>query len=297
MPYSFDSTPGNLGYFAYEESFPWGDMTSYTHAGAPYTYIEKRVDPDASTAGIMRPEAVVSHILLEGAAILDFQINPGKVVAYEMVPQRGYTVWPGGLHRIRNIGDRPAVVVGVTEPRISATERVAGELEPFGHDESMTWDIAVTTPHTSKPAPAVTNSEYYERMAEGWDPYFLLESYSRVAVTPWGQERFSTFPGIPYAFSAMEIAAGAMLSLHSHDRRSETHVCFQGDVNLYEEVEPGRIVECKMMPKRGYTVEPGQFHSMKNVGDRPAIVIGTSGPRIDTTHRLADVYGRVGSTH
>jgi mannose-6-phosphate isomerase len=109
---------------------------------------------------------------------------------------------------------------------------------------------------------------------------------------PWGYEDIFA-ENERYAGKILHLDAGQSLSLQYHERKDETLYVLFGEVELLVE-EDGRLVERLLTRGDTYRIRPGVRHRMS--AKSPADLVEVSSPELDDVVRLADAYGRAGTT-
>jgi mannose-6-phosphate isomerase len=115
----------------------------------------------------------------------------------------------------------------------------------------------------------------------------------RVVPKPWGEERIFA-EGSRYAGKLLLIRSGESLSLQYHDRKDETIHVLDGTLGLFVE-RGGAHSDLRLSPGEGFHVAPGTRHRMF-APDGDVLVVEVSTPELDDVVRLADRYGREGTT-
>jgi len=115
----------------------------------------------------------------------------------------------------------------------------------------------------------------------------------RVVPKPWGEERIFAETG-RYAGKLILIRAGESLSYQYHERKEETVHVLEGVLGL--EVErAGEKADLRLAPGETFHVDPGTRHRMY-AGEADCLVVEVSTPELDDVVRLADRYGREGTS-
>lgn len=116
---------------------------------------------------------------------------------------------------------------------------------------------------------------------------------ARIVPKPWGEERIFAETG-RYAGKLILIRAGESLSYQYHVRKEETVHVLEGTLGL--EVErAGEKADLRLVPGETFHVDPGTRHRMY-AGEADCLVVEVSTPELDDVVRLADRYGREGTS-
>jgi mannose-6-phosphate isomerase-like protein (cupin superfamily) len=115
----------------------------------------------------------------------------------------------------------------------------------------------------------------------------------RIVPKPWGEERIFAETG-RYAGKLILIRAGESLSYQYHKRKEETVHVLEGTLGL--EVErAGEKADLHLAPGESFHVDPGTRHRLY-AGETDCLVVEVSTPELDDVVRLADRYGREGTS-
>lgn len=115
----------------------------------------------------------------------------------------------------------------------------------------------------------------------------------RVVAKPWGEERiFAETPR--YAGKLLVIRKGESLSYQYHNRKDETIHVLDGVLGLQLE-RGGESADLRLAPGETVHVTPGTRHRMY-APDGDCLLVEVSTPELDDVVRLADRYGREGTT-
>lgn len=115
----------------------------------------------------------------------------------------------------------------------------------------------------------------------------------RVVAKPWGEERiFAETPR--YAGKLLVIRKGESLSYQYHNRKDETIHVLDGMLGLQLE-RGGESADLRLAPGETVHVTPGTRHRMY-APDGDCLLVEVSTPELDDVVRLADRYGREGTT-
>ena len=115
----------------------------------------------------------------------------------------------------------------------------------------------------------------------------------RVVAKPWGEERiFAETPR--YAGKLLVIRRGESLSYQYHNRKDETIHVLDGVLGLQLE-RGGESADLRLAPGETFHVTPGTRHRMY-APDGDCLLVEVSTPELEDVVRLADRYGREGTT-
>jgi len=120
-----------------------------------------------------------------------------------------------------------------------------------------------------------------------------MKTTDRIVPKPWGSERIFAANG-KYAGKLITIRAGETLSLQYHRKKEETIHVLSGTLGMETE-EQGETVLLALGPGETFHVSPGTRHRMFADGE-DVLVVEVSSPELDDVVRLADRYGREGTT-
>lgn len=120
-----------------------------------------------------------------------------------------------------------------------------------------------------------------------------MKTTDRIVPKPWGSERIFAANG-KYAGKLITIRAGETLSLQYHRMKEETIHVLSGTLGMETE-EQGEPVLLALGPGETFHVSPGTRHRMFADGE-DVLVVEVSSPELDDVVRLADRYGREGTT-
>ena len=115
----------------------------------------------------------------------------------------------------------------------------------------------------------------------------------RVVPKPWGEERIFA-ENTRYAGKLLLIRAGESLSLQYHVRKDETIHVLDGVLGLQLERD-GEAADLRLTPGGTFHVSPGTRHRMY-APEGDCLLVEVSTPELDDVVRLADRYGRAGTT-
>ncbi len=109
---------------------------------------------------------------------------------------------------------------------------------------------------------------------------------------PWGYElRFARTER--YAGKVLFIRAGSQLSLQYHEQKDEAFFVQSGRLELVLGQGPSQAVET-LGPGQAWHVAPRTVHRFRAVSD--CLLFEVSTPELEDVVRLADDYGREGTT-
>jgi mannose-6-phosphate isomerase-like protein (cupin superfamily) len=121
----------------------------------------------------------------------------------------------------------------------------------------------------------------------------LSSGRPRIVPKPWGEERIFAETG-RYAGKLILIRAGESLSYQYHNRKEETIHVLEGTLGLEVERE-GKRADLRLDPGENFHVTPGTRHRM--YAERvDCLLVEVSTPELDDVVRLADRYGREGTS-
>jgi len=115
----------------------------------------------------------------------------------------------------------------------------------------------------------------------------------RVVSKPWGEERIFA-ENARYAGKLLLIRAGESLSLQYHVKKDETIHVLDGVLGLQLERD-GEAADLRLAPGGTFHVSPGTRHRMY-APEGDCLLVEVSTPELDDVVRLADRYGRAGTT-
>jgi mannose-6-phosphate isomerase-like protein (cupin superfamily) len=115
----------------------------------------------------------------------------------------------------------------------------------------------------------------------------------RIVTKPWGEERIFAETS-RYAGKLILIRAGESLSYQYHNRKEETIHVLDGTLGLEVERD-GERANLRLAPGENFHVAPGTRHRMYAEG-ADCLVVEVSTPELDDVVRLADRYGREGTS-
>ena len=119
------------------------------------------------------------------------------------------------------------------------------------------------------------------------------EKLPRKTEKPWGYELlFALTPD--YAGKVLFVKKGQRLSLQYHIKKDETLYIQEGKALLEIEDEDGKMVETEAQPGFSFHLLPHTKHRFQAIEDTTFLEVST--PELEDVIRLADDYGREGTT-
>lgn len=115
----------------------------------------------------------------------------------------------------------------------------------------------------------------------------------RVVPKPWGHETIWAQTD-RYVGKVLHIKAGHALSVQYHHEKDETIHLLRGEMIYRVRTADGALVDVHLKAGESYRNEPGTVHQMEAITD--CDVLEASTPHLDDVVRLADRYGREGTT-
>ncbi len=110
---------------------------------------------------------------------------------------------------------------------------------------------------------------------------------------PWGYELIWARTD-RYVGKVLHIGAGKRLSLQYHERKDETILVWKGELALEVGEHESRLERRVLGPGEAIHVTPGLRHRMEALTDCDVFEVST--PELDDVVRLADDYGREGTS-
>jgi mannose-6-phosphate isomerase-like protein (cupin superfamily) len=110
---------------------------------------------------------------------------------------------------------------------------------------------------------------------------------------PWGHELWYAVTE-RYVGKILHVEAGHRLSLQFHERKDESSYLLSGRLKLVTGPSADDLTEVEIGPGHTWRSEPGLVHSIEAI--ETADVLEVSTPELDDIVRLADGYGREGTT-
>jgi mannose-6-phosphate isomerase len=115
----------------------------------------------------------------------------------------------------------------------------------------------------------------------------------RRVAKPWGHEVIWAETG-RYAAKLLVIEASAQLSLQLHERKDESVLVLRGELGLLLEDDTGELRLHVVGPGESAHIPPTRRHRF--IGRTRVELIEVSSPELDDVVRLADDYGRQGTS-
>ena len=115
----------------------------------------------------------------------------------------------------------------------------------------------------------------------------------RVVPKPWGHETIWAETD-RYVGKLLHIKAGHALSVQYHNEKDETIHLLRGEMIYRVRTPDGALVDVRLQAGESYRNEPGTVHQMEAITD--CDVLEASTPHLDDVVRLADRYGREGTS-
>lgn len=109
---------------------------------------------------------------------------------------------------------------------------------------------------------------------------------------PWGGERLVEHTG-KYALKDIFLKAGTRTSLQSHEKKLETILVLDGELELEVWGEAGELLREVYRKDEAYTIPPGMRHRVTAVTDVRVVEVST--PELDDVTRHQDDFGRSGA--
>ena len=117
-------------------------------------------------------------------------------------------------------------------------------------------------------------------------------------VKPWGHELIFADGSQGYVGKLIHVKAGRSLSLQLHNRKDETLSVVDGEVLFESGAGIDDLVPTTLLAGDTVHVPPGALHRITAVTDVRIVEVSTAGPGWrDDVVRLADAYGRTGTSH
>ena len=115
----------------------------------------------------------------------------------------------------------------------------------------------------------------------------------RTVEKPWGWELVWAETEL-YAGKLLFVRAGESLSLQYHERKDESWLVRDGRARLELGEADGELETVEIGPDDAFRFRPGTLHRVTAVDD--LLVIEVSTAHLDDVVRVADRYGRAGTT-
>jgi mannose-6-phosphate isomerase len=110
---------------------------------------------------------------------------------------------------------------------------------------------------------------------------------------PWGHEIWWADTE-HYAGKILHVRAGERLSLQYHERKDESCYLLSGRLILVQGANEDALDEAVIQPGFSWRNRPGVVHTIEAVEDSNVLEVST--PHLDDVVRLADRYGREGTS-
>jgi mannose-6-phosphate isomerase-like protein (cupin superfamily) len=110
---------------------------------------------------------------------------------------------------------------------------------------------------------------------------------------PWGHELWYALTD-RYAGKILHVEAGHRLSLQFHEHKDESSYLLSGRLKLVKGSSADDLVELEIGPGHTWRNRPGEVHTIEAIEDADILEVST--PEVEDVVRLADSYGREGTT-
>jgi quercetin dioxygenase-like cupin family protein len=114
----------------------------------------------------------------------------------------------------------------------------------------------------------------------------------RTVPKPWGHETIWAHTD-RYVGKILHIKAGHELSVQYHNRKDETVHLLSGKL-IYRVKQGEKLEDISLAVGQSFRLTPGTIHQMVAVSDCDVLEVST--PELDDVVRLADKYGREGTS-
>ena len=114
----------------------------------------------------------------------------------------------------------------------------------------------------------------------------------RIVLKPWGHEVIWAHTE-HYVGKVLHVKAGHALSMQYHERKDETIHLLRGEM-IYRVDDGSGLREVRLVAGESFRNTPRTIHQMEAVTD--CDVLEASTPHLDDVVRLADRYGREGTS-
>jgi quercetin dioxygenase-like cupin family protein len=121
----------------------------------------------------------------------------------------------------------------------------------------------------------------------------MTEEMPRRVEKPWGYEIWWAHTE-QYAGKILHVNAGHRLSLQYHRAKDETCYVLSGKLLLIQGPSPDELSESVISAGCSWRNAPGIVHTIEAIED--ADILEASTPELDDVVRLADEYGRQGTS-
>lgn len=115
----------------------------------------------------------------------------------------------------------------------------------------------------------------------------------RVVAKPWGSEVWWAHTS-RYAGKILRVTAGQRLSVQYHRAKDETSYLLSGRLLLFKGPAADELTSQEMHAGEAWRNRPGEIHAVEALEDCEVLEVST--PDLDDVVRLADDYGREGTT-
>jgi mannose-6-phosphate isomerase len=119
------------------------------------------------------------------------------------------------------------------------------------------------------------------------------EALPRRVEKPWGNELWWALTD-RYAGKILHVRAGHRLSLQYHEAKDETSYLLSGRMLLVKGTSAEDLTETEIGPGHRWRNQPGDIHTIEALEDSDVLEVST--PELDDVVRLADQYGREGTS-
>jgi quercetin dioxygenase-like cupin family protein len=110
---------------------------------------------------------------------------------------------------------------------------------------------------------------------------------------PWGYEIWWAWTDA-YVGKILHVDAGHRLSVQYHERKDETSYVLKGRLTLSKGDAADALVETEVAAGAQWRNRPGEIHTIEALEDSDVLEVST--PHLDDVVRLADAYGRTGTS-
>lgn len=121
----------------------------------------------------------------------------------------------------------------------------------------------------------------------------MVTNSARHVPKPWGSELIWAETG-DYVGKMIHIDAGAKLSLQYHEEKDESILVVKGRLLLHTGTEVADLTTRVLETGEAAHIPPGLVHRFEGLEDTDLVEVST--PQLDDVVRLADDYGREGTT-
>ena len=119
------------------------------------------------------------------------------------------------------------------------------------------------------------------------------EALPRVVTKPWGSELWWAHTS-RYAGKILRVAAGHRLSVQYHRTKDETSYLLSGRLLLLKGPTADALDGREVHAGEAWRNRPGEIHTIEALEDCEVLEVST--PELDDVVRLADQYGREGTS-